>query len=149
MVETFVMRWPTLGEQVRCDKLGHNQHIFDWWEDQLPQRAVQGHTMVSGWCLYTVSIPLKKRITWEPGTEVGEDLTQEPDGRMNLMNPVGEVAEVLIKYSDATEYLDFVSFAQVREEDLPILREVGAVQWKAVINTKEIIVVEFVKMEEA
>jgi hypothetical protein len=145
MADTFIMRWPGLGKEVRCDKLSHNQHIFDWFEGQLPLKAVQGHTMVSGWCLYTLSIPLKEEMTWEPGTEAVEDLTEEADGRINVMHPVGGAMEMLTKYAEATEYLDFISFAQVVEEDLPTLREVGAAQWEAVINTKDIIVVEFVK----
>jgi hypothetical protein len=146
---TFIMRWPSLGKQVRCNKIDGNQHIFDWFEDQLPLKAVQVHTMVSGWNLYNVAVPLKKRMTWKPGSEVMEDPTKGPDGRISLNSPTGLVAEMGIRHGVGTENIDVVNIAQVRPEDLPILREVGAAQWKAVIQTKEVIVVEFVKAKEA
>ena len=149
MTDTFIMRWPSLRKKVRCQKMKDNRHIFDWFEDQLPLKAVQGHTMVSGWNLYNVAIPLKRRMTWKPGTEVMSDPTKGPDGRMSLSSPSGLVGEMGIRHGVGTEDIDVPDFAQVRPEDLPILREVGAAQWKAVIQTKEVIVVEFVKADEA
>ena len=145
MANTYIMRWPTLGKQLRCDKIGHNQHIFDWWLDQLPTSSVQSHTIGSGWCLYLTSIPVRSPITWEPGTEAKEDLSKAADGRLKLMNPVGGVLEMVVKYGNREETVGCSTFAQVRDEDLPILREVGAAQWKAVIRTKEVITAEFVK----
>ena len=78
MADTFVMRWPSLRKQVRCRKIEHNQHIFDWFEDQLPLKAVQGHTMVSGWNLYNVAVPLKKKTTWKLGSEAMSDTHGQP-----------------------------------------------------------------------
>jgi hypothetical protein len=148
VARSFIMRWPTLGKQVRCDKLEHNQYIFDWFVDQLPLKAVQGHTVVSGWCLYAVGLALRKHMTWTPGTEASEDLSKDAVGRVHMAIPAGEVMEVVTKYGEATEYMKLITIAQVREEDLPALGEVGAAQWKAVIQTKEVIVVEFVKAKE-
>jgi hypothetical protein len=149
MANTFIMRWPTLGKQVRYDKIDHNQQIFDWFEDQLPLRAVHGHTMVSGWRLYAVAIPVKTPMTWDLGTEVYEDMTKEAVGNMGMSIPAGLVIESSTKYGEVTEYMGTISFARARQEDLPILQEVGAVVWKAVIHTKEVIVVEYVKADGA
>jgi hypothetical protein len=145
MADTFIMRWPDLGKQVRCDKIGINKHIFDWWIAQLPLRTVQCHTMVSGWCLYSVSVEVKTQMDWLPGSEAVEDLSLMPVGRISTFSPVGEAMELVTKYDAATEYMDLISFAQVREEDFPILREVGAAVWDAVISTKEIILVGYVQ----
>ena len=149
MADTFIMRWPTLGKQVVCERIEHNKQIFDWWLDQLPTGSVQSHTIVSGWCLYSVAIPVKTPITWKPGTEVKEDLSKGVDGRFKITIPVGGVVEMLVKYGRRTETVACITFAQVRDEDLPIVREVGAAQWKAVMQTGEVITVEFLKAEEA
>jgi len=150
MADRFIMRWPSLGTQVRCEKIGHNQHIFDWWVEQLPIKSVQSHTMVSGWCLSVVTARIKTPWTWEPGNEVREDLSLSPDGRMKIQSqPAGGVTTFLVKYGDRTEDIHDMTFANVLEEDLPALREAGAVQWKSSVYSKEVIVVEFLKAEEA
>jgi len=149
MADTIIVRWPSLGKQVRYDKIDHNQNIFDWFEDQLPIRAVHGHTMVSGWRLYALAVPVKKPLTWKPGTEVYEDMSKEAVGNMSAGNPAGGVMESSTKYGDVTENLGTISIARCRKEDLPILREVGAAVWKAVIQTKEVIIVEYLKAEQA
>jgi hypothetical protein len=145
LANTFIIRWPGLGKQVRCDKIGHNQHIFDWWVEQLPIITVQSHTVVSGWCL-RMAVRTKTTWPWEPGGEVREDMSLSPDGRMKIQRtPAGEMTSVLIKYGERTENLHDMTFANVREEDLPTLREVGALVWSAVVRTKEIILAECVQ----
>ena len=150
MADRFIMRWPSLGTQVRCDKIDHNQHIFDWWVEQLPIKSIQSHTMVSGWCLSVVTARIKTPWTWQPGEEVREDMSLSPDGRMKIQcQPAGGVTTFLVKYGDRSENIHDMTFADVREEDLPVLRQVGAAQWKSSVYSKEVIVVEFVKAEEA
>ena len=144
MADTFIIRWPSLGKQVRCEKIYHNQNIFDWWVDQLPITTVQSHTIVSGWCI-RMAVRTKTASTWEPGTEGREDLSLSPAGRMKIQrNPAGDATSVLIKYGERTENLHDMTFANVLSEDLQTLQEVGAAVWKAVMRTKEIILVEFV-----
>lgn len=147
MTDTFIMRWPNLKQQVLCEKIGHNQDLFDWWVDQLPLRGIQGHIMVAGWGLYAVSIPLHKRTTWTPRSEAVEEIRKQADGRMDLFMPMAGVTSVLVKYGEFTETMSYPTYAQVRAQDLPILREVGAAVWQSVIKTKEIIQVEFDKVE--
>jgi hypothetical protein len=150
MADSFIMRWPSLGTQVRCDKIGHNQHIFDWLVEQLPISSVQSHTMVSGWCLSVVTARVKTPWTWELGNEVREDMSLSPDGRIKIQGqPAGGVATFLVKYAERTENVHDMTFANVREQDLPTLCEAGAAQWKASLYTKEVIIVEFVRDEEA
>jgi hypothetical protein len=143
------MRWPSLGKQVRCDGIDLNHDIFDWWVEQLPIKAVQTHTLVSGRVLSMTVVRTTAPYTWEPGSEATEDSRFVPDGRIKIKrHNVAGVVQIYVKYGDRTEDLQDVSFAQVRQEDLPILYEVGAEVWKSVMRTKQVIVGEFVKAEE-
>jgi len=142
------MRWPSLGKQVRFEKIGHNQHIFDWWVEQLPAKAVQSHTLVSGWCLSTLVVRTKAPYPWQPDAEVMEDISKAPDGRMKIKHHRAYgTAQVLVKYAERSEDLRDITFANACEEDLVTLREVGKAVWKAVVQTKKVIIVEFVKAE--
>jgi hypothetical protein len=97
-----------------------------------------------------MAVRTKTTWTWEPGTEVREDMSLSPDGRMKIQrSPAGEATSVLIKYGKRTENLHDMTFANVREEDLPTLQEVGELVWAAVVRTKEIILVECVKETQA
>ena len=147
MSDQFIMRWPGLNRQVVCEKLPHNQEQFDWWVSQLPLRAVQGHIMVAGWGLYTFTVPLKKRVTWVPRTEVIEEIRKQKDGRVDFFMPMGTVASILVKYGEFTETMSYPTFAQVREADLPVLREVGAAVWRSEVKTKDIYIVEYLQQE--
>jgi len=142
------MRWPSLGKQVRCGGIDLNHDILEWWVGQLPIKAVQTHTMVSGLVLSMTVVRTPAPYTWEPGTETAEDSRFVPDGRIKIKrHNVPGVVQVYVKYGPRTEDLQDISFAQVCEEDLPTLYEVGAEVWKAVMQTKKVIVVEFVKVE--
>jgi hypothetical protein len=147
MSDQFIMSWPQLNQQIVCEKLPHNREQFDWWISQLPLRAVQGHIMVAGWGLYAFSVPLRQRVTWIPRTEVIEEIRRQKDGRIDLFMPMGSVASILVKYGEFTETMSYPTFAQVRDQDLPVLREVGAAIWRSEVKTKEIITVEYLALE--
>ena len=149
MADAFIMRWPALGRQVRFEKIGHNQHIFDWWVDQLPAAAIQSHTIVSGWCLSTLVVRTRAPYPFQPGDEVLEDISKAPDGRMKIKHHrVQGSAQVLVKYDERSEDLQDITFANACLPDLVPLREVGRAVWQAVVQTKQVIVVEFLKAEE-
>jgi hypothetical protein len=83
------------------------------------------------------------------GSEAPEDSRIVPDGRIKIKrHNVAGVVGLYVKYGPRTENLQDISFAQVWEEDLPILRQVGAAVWKSIMWTKEIVVGEFLAMEE-
>jgi hypothetical protein len=150
LANEFIMKWPSLGKQVRFEKIGHNQHIYDWWMEQLPAAAVQSHTIVSGWCISTLVVPTRTLYPCSPETEVLEDISKAPDGRMKLKHHrVFGSTQVLVKYDERSEDLQDITFANAVEADLEELREVGKAVWKAVMQTKEVIRVEFFKAEEA
>ncbi len=147
MSDQFIMRFPELNKQVVCEKLDHNREQFDWWVSQLPLRAVQGHIMVAGWGLYTFTVKLRERVTWVPRTEVIEQICKQADGMVDFFMPMGSVASILVKYGEFTETMSYPTFAKVREQDLPALREVGAAVWRSEVKTKEIFTVEYLAAE--
>ena len=147
MSNSFIMKWPELNKQVVCEKIGHNQEMFDWWVSQLPLHSLVGHIMVAGWGMYAVSVPLHKPTTWIPRTEVVEEIRKQKDGRLDFFMPMGSVTSILIKYGEFTETMSYPTFAQVREADMGILREAGKAVWRAVTKTKDIITIEFIKKE--
>ncbi len=95
MSDQFLMRWPELRKEVVFNNLNHNQKIFDWWVDQLPLRAVQGHVLVAGWGLSAWNIRLKNFTTWTPRTEVIEEFRTQPDGRVDLFMPMAGITTLL------------------------------------------------------
>jgi hypothetical protein len=144
----FVIRWPGLDKQVRCGGVDLNHEILEWWVEQLPIKAVQTHTLVSGSVLSTLVVRTPAPYTWDLGTEATEDSRFVPDGRIKIKrHNVAGVVQVYVKYGPRTEDLQDISFAQVWEEDLPTLYEVGAEVWKAVMQTKKVIFVEFATAE--
>ena len=148
MAAHFVIRWPSLGKQVRCAAIDLNPGIFDWWVAQLPIKAVQTHTLVSGSVLSSLVVRTPAPYTWQPGTEATEDSRFVPDGRVKIKrHNVPGVVQIYVKYGPRTEDLQDVSFAQVWQQDLPVLYQVGAAVWKAVMQTKQVIPVEYLKPE--
>jgi hypothetical protein len=145
---SFVMRWPSLGKQVRFHSIDLNRRLFEWWLEQLPVRAVQTHTLVSGQVLSMTVVRPSTPYTWEVGSEETEDSRFVPDGRIKIKrHNVPGVVGLYIKYGPRTEDLQDISFAQVWQEDLPVLCEVGAAVWKSVMKTKEITIGEFLRLE--
>jgi hypothetical protein len=143
MAETFKIKWDALDKEVSCRKIEHNHFIFDWFVEQLPVRTLQGHTMAAGEALLLVSVPLNAPVNWQPRTEVQEEIRRQNEGRITLFMGNGTSAGFVIKYGRITEDMSYPTFAQVVDEDLPVLKEVGAAQWKTMLITKKIIIAEF------
>lgn len=148
MVDDFRIRWDTLDREVRCRPIGHNQFIYDWFLKQLPIRSLQGHTMAAGEALLLVSVPLNAPVSWEPRSEVQEEIRHQKQGRITLFMANGTSAGFVIKYGKITEDMSYPTFAEVVEADLPVLREVGEAQWQSMLVTKQIIIAEFCRAEE-
>ena len=148
MAEYFKIKWESLGKEVRCKKIEHNQFMFDWFVDQLPVKSMQGHTLAAGFAIMHVSVPLNKPVNWVPRTEVNELFKQQKEGRVTMFMGNGTSAGILFKYGKITEDMSYPTFAEVVEEDMPILKEVGEAQWNAILYSKEIIIAEFCKVED-
>ncbi len=64
MSETFVMRWPELGKQVRVRAIDQNKDVFKWFVENLPITALQGHNVVAGYALSAQDVGFKKSFPW-------------------------------------------------------------------------------------
>ena len=67
---------------------------------------------------------------------------------MTFFMTTGNVANLSCKFDQMTEPMSYVTWAEVVEEDKPILREVGNRVWENTMSDKMPIYVEFLGVEE-
>ena len=145
----FVMRWPELGLEVKCESIGVNEAACEQMVANMPIKAVQGHEMVGGWALHDRSVIFgKKPFDLRASDLVQETMEEAPVGRISLLCPQTTGTELLVKYDEMVDNREYVPVAQVVEEDLEVLKKAGRAQWKSATRTKEVITVEFVAGEE-
>lgn len=148
-MDRFIMRWPQLNLEVRCESIGVNQNAFDLFLDNLPMKVLQGHEMSGGWILRDHSILFNRKIFEIRAKELtAEAMDKAPVGRISLLQPQGRGGELLVKYDDSVDDREYIPIARVLEEDLDILKKAGKEQWKASSRTKDVIFVEFIREEE-
>ena len=146
MQKQLIMRWPGLGKQVRVGPIHHNQELFDWFCENLPTRCLQTVTVVAGMSLFMLNLPMDKvKCNWIQEELPLEDITQMPKGRFTFFMTTGNVANLSCKFGYVTEPMSYVTWAEVIDEDKPILLEVGETIWQNTVGEKEPIHVEFVK----
>jgi hypothetical protein len=143
----FVMRFPELREHLRVRPIEHNQAAFQWFVGNLPTRALAGHTVVAGFSLFIINIPVRNPFPWRERDLVVEDISKMPDGRFTFFMTAGKVANVSCKCGEVTEPMSYITWAEVIEEDKPALYRVGSAIWKIFMgNQKDIVHVEFVPL---
>ena len=140
----FIMRWPELGKEVRVVAVDHNQELFNWFLENLPTSCLQTHTVVAGFSLFMLNLPMKNLFPWRQEDIPVEDIVNMPKGRFTFFMTTGRVANLSCKWGEVTEPMSYVTWAEVVEEDKPTLFEVGKKIYDiAMGSTKEIVHVEF------
>lgn len=141
----FIMRWPELSKEVRVRPIDHNEKLFDWFLENLPTSCLQTHTVVAGFSLFMLNLPMKKTFPWRQEDIPVQDIVEMPKGRFTFFMTTGKVANLSCKWGDVTEPMSYITWAEVVDEDKPILIEVGKqIYATAMGSTKEIVHVEFV-----
>lgn len=144
----FIMRWPELGKQVRVGPIEHNLKLFMWFLENLPTSCLQTHTVVAGFSLFMLNLPMKKTFPWRQEELPIEDIVKMPKGRFTFFMTTGKVANLSCKWGEVTEPMSYLTWAEVIAEDKPILFEVGKRLWDIVMgSSKEIVHVEFLNAE--
>lgn len=139
----FIMRWPELEKQIRLGPIEHNQEVFEWFCDNLPTSCIQTHTVVAGYCLTCMSLPVKNPFMYNFKDLKQENLVDLRKGRMLLNMTIGNVINFGVKYAEMTEPMFYPTFAEVIEEDKDTMVEVGNFVWENILREKKIIHVEF------
>jgi hypothetical protein len=148
MAEAFLMRWPELSKEVRVEPIERNREVFDWFVGNLPLRALQGHAVVSGFGLFSQNVGFKKRYQWREAELELENLSKMAEGRLAWVRTIGKAGNLIVKWGEMSEPLDYASWATVVEEDLETLAEVGQKMWSTCLAIeKPIIHVEFRELE--
>jgi len=134
------IKWPELKKEVLVEPLKANQMLFDWFLENTPVRAIQGHAVISGKHLYCLSVPFKKPMSHDHPEWETVRRDKAPIGTVGVFVSKGNVGSILIKYGRLTEIASYPGvLGHVREQDLGILKEVGESVWDAIYNTKQII----------
>ena len=114
MVKQIQLEWPTLGIKVRANLMWDKApHFCAALEKLLPFESIHGHTVISG---LNMSIPMK--LMW---LEREYDAERKP-GRLFIYT---NGQRIVIPYGLTTEPGDVNCFADVLEEDLPLLEKAG------------------------
>jgi hypothetical protein len=146
MNDTFVMKRPELGKQVRVRPIGHNREVYDWFVSNLPIVALQGHETVCGYALAAQNVGFSLSLPWREQDLVQETMAAMPEGQVSLTSAVGKAGSVGVKWGAMTAPLPVATWAAVVPEDLPVLAEVGKKVWGILMSvSRPIVHVEFVK----
>ncbi len=114
MVTHIQLEWPSLGIKVRAKLMQDKApHFCAELEKLLPFESIHGHTVISG---HNMSIPMK--LLW---LERECDAPRQP-GRLFIYT---NGQRIVIPYAATTEPGDVNCFADVFEEDLPLLMQAG------------------------
>lgn len=141
--DKFVMKWLELDVEVTAKAIDYNRKAFDWFLENLPVTALQSHAVVSGKLMYLMNIPMKSLFPFNYRELIKEDLCLEPVGRVSFFATAGKTGSIMVKYGEITEPMSYPTIAQVVEEDLEKLKEVGKTVWDSVYRTKKVIKVRF------
>jgi len=149
VAEYFVMRWPELDRQVRVKPIEQNREVFDWFVENLPIKALQGHAVVSGYGLFSQNLGFKKMFPWREKDLAKEALSKMSDGRLAFFMTTGKVGNLVVKWGEMTEPLGYVTWGQVVQEDQATLAEVGKKVWHIFKGIqKPLVHVEFLGVED-
>lgn len=133
-MKEVIVKWPQLNRQVRVQlDTDRNRVLIDLFLKHLPYKVVQNHALVSGDHLYH-SCPIVNLIHAK-ADYVEPNRTVTPDGTVFLSHLV----HFGIKYGELTEYLPAAPIGKVIDEDIPVLKEVGAALWEAAYVSHKII----------
>ena len=133
-------RWPEIDKEILIDPVEGNQALFDWFLENTPAKSVMGHAMVSGCHAYNV-ITLRKPLPAEHPVWYTLPRNEAPVGTVGIFVNKGLNLYLAFKYGELTETATYEGgiIGMVRDDDIPVLKEVGLLVWDATYNTKKII----------
>lgn len=128
------MEWPSLNAKVEAELFMHkNPELCKVFWDSLPFETIQLHAMVSGEDMYAYC-PVNAVEFYNKG-KAPVVIAKAPIGSITYSS-LGLLA---VYYGSITEDLKTQLIAQVKKEDLDILKSVGRAVWDSIYNTKKLI----------
>ncbi len=141
--KTFDWRLVHFDTTLRVGPAPHNQELFDWFVENLPIQTFTGQTVVGGFSFFHLSVPLKIPAPWKSDKDlVQEDISEMPVGRLNFFLTAGLTAGMALKWGFFNEPMAYPTWAQVVEDDIPALEEVGKKAWDNMMTRKDVMLVE-------
>lgn len=123
----MIIEWPELDARVKANFLNElNPELCAVVQENLPLETIQSHGVIAGGLLMA---PTRIVCTLTP--RCLENLGEQPIGRINFSL---FYLALSFKYGPIAEPLEISPVAQVQEEDIEALREVGKQVWQHTCN---------------
>ena len=130
MSQFVIIRWRELRESVRALLLDEvNPYACEELVGMLPVESIQSHAVVAGNQMYA---PI--RIALDRSRCRFENMAAQPEGRVNIEL---DFQYFSINYGPMTEAVPALAVAQVVDEDIPRLREIGRKVWDNLLSGQE------------
>lgn len=140
MSKIFSIRWPKLGKAIEAEIIeAQDQALKERFWNALPFSSIQSHAVCAGIQMYC---PF--RLVCIPSNPFLEPMNEQIIGRINLELDFQYLA---INYGLMEEPVPALPIAQVREQDMDVIKLVGKMAWRNLLFSNEFIEVHFEKME--
>ncbi|WP_078592633.1 hypothetical protein [Evansella clarkii] len=135
MNEIITILWPDLEMEVKARLLVDlNPELCQELKDTMPIKSIQSHAVVAGKQMYFPFrfLPMGKGYNFE-------SMDKQPLGRINIEL---DFQYLSINYGPMTEPVPALAVAQVIEDDIPILLQVGEKVWNNLLFSEEYLLVK-------
>lgn len=141
MGKIFTISWPKLGKSVEAELLESQDRELriSFW-NALPVSSIQSHSLSAG-----LQMCAPFRSICHPSNPTYESMNEQAIGRVNLEL---ECQHLAINYGPMSQPVPVLPIAQIRDEDLEELTQIGKMAWENLLFNTEFILVHFDKREE-
>lgn len=140
MKEYVNINFPSLNTELRAELLmDFNPFLCEDFKKTLPSKSIQSHAVCAGDQLYC---PYRLSVDWNQCNF--EDMSKQPNGRVNMEL---DFQYLSINYGKMFESVPAAALAQIVDEDIPKLADIGKAAWNNLLFEKDYILVEFTKVE--
>ena len=141
MGKIFTINWPKLGKAVEAELIEDQDRVLreSFW-NALPLSSIQSHAVCAGLQMYS---PF--RVVCLPSNPNYEPMNEQGVGRVNLELDFQYLA---INYGPMSEPVPALPIAQIRDEDIEDIIQIGKMAWENLLFNTEFILVHFDKKEE-
>ena len=141
MGKIFTINWPKLGKAVEAELIANqDRELRESFWNALPFSSIQSHAVCAGLQMYS---PF--RLVCLPSNPNYEPMNEQGVGRVNLELHFQQLA---ITYGPLSESVPALPIAQIRDEHIEDIIQIGKMAWENLLFNTEFILVHFDKKEE-
>lgn len=136
MGKIFTINWPKLEKAVEAElNEDQDRELQESFWNALPFSSIQSHAVCAGLQMYAPfrSVCLPSNPKYEP-------MNEQAVGRVNLELDFQYLA---INYGPMSEPVPALPIAQIRDEDIEEIKQIGKMAWENLLFNTEFIMVHF------